>query len=414
MATITTSPSDAKKDFPVTYYELGGVKHWYWRKHSVKRLAYDILNVNRHTIYTSVNMIGLPGWGKTTSTWHLVHELTEIEPKFAVHWHFKDDILKIDKILKVLPKQQPVIMIFDDVSWLLDNLERKKRNEILHRLTTIREIIDPMYKRTNCILLMDFHYSYAVPKAFRQSSFAVQLSITNEERENYLKTIGHSQWNKRKILAFTKILESAYKYNKFQVKSPNRKAPYIYQTDEPFRPAMVFNMSQIHLMLFHEVKCQKCGPKSIHGKPDPKLWVDLIEKEGLLNVLKNTRVMQFKYTGKVAQFAKRDQKVLRHINDEMIHYKLPLDEIEQVLEKAHKEGASREEQKKIVLEGISKIEGRERERIENLEKGSAQATDKPIEEEIETGEDEIDYDSGINQVAGKFDEDEEDDLDASD
>lgn len=412
MATVTIPPSDAnKKDFPVTFYELNGIRHWYWRKHSVKRLAYDILNVNRHTIYTSVNMIGLPGWGKTTSTWHLVHEITEIDPQFSVHWHFKEDILKIDKILKALPKQQPVIIIFDDVSWLLDNLERKKRNDILHKLTTIREIIDPLYKRTRVILLMDFHYSYAVPKAFRQSSFAVQLSITNEERENYLKTIGHSQWNKRKILAFTKILESAYKYNKFQVKSPNRKAPYIYETDNPFRPAMVFNMSQIHLMLFHEVKCNKCGPKTKFEKPDPQLWIELVRQRGLRNVLKNTRITLYKYTGKVSWLEEHDQKILRHINDEMKAHNLPLEAIEEVLSKAHK--APKEEQEKIILEGISKIEGRERERLENLKKGSAQATDAPIEEDIDTGDD-LDYDNGVNQVAGKFDDDEEDDLDASD
>lgn len=413
-----TAIATDKQTIPTTTFRYGEQDIALWKRHSLKRLAYDIVNVNRKTIYTAVTMLGLPGWGKTTATQALIHNIHEIEPKFNVVWKFKEDILKVDKILDKLPKHQPVILVFDDVSWLLQQLHSDKKYEILNKLTTVREILDPEQKRTQVMLFMDYHYSFAVDKPFRQAPFSVQVSITNEERENYLKTIGHSMTNKRKILAFIKMLESAYKYDNFRVKAPRESAKryYEYVTDAPFRPAMVFNMSQIHLTLFHPTSCQKCAPKKTYDKPDPAWLAQLVKAEGIDRVHRDFRFFTFMQTGKASLLHKKDARILRHINDEYRQRKIPLEEIEQVLQEVKQ--LPTEQQESQLVAKIAAIQGRDIDKVETLTKDEKEKVDaesvKIDQEKIDVGEepegdddDNFDFEHSAAQVAGRMDEDDD-------
>lgn len=376
-----------------------------WKKHTPKRLAYDIVNVNQKTIYTAVTMLGQPGWGKTTATQNLIHDIHEIAPQYSIHWHFDEEILKADKIIERLPKHQPTILIFDDVSWILQNpkkLTAERKYELLHKLTRVREIIDPEHKRTPIILFMDYHYSFAVDKPFRQASFSVQVSITNEERENYLKTIGHSPRNRKKIQTFTQILESAYKYNNFRVPAPDGYGQdyFYYKTEQPFRPAMVFNMSQIHFMMFHQVNCEKCSPKRTFDKPDPTWLSELVDSEGIDRVHRVWRFYTALTTGKVSLLHKKDQRIVRHLRDEIAQYKLPLEEIESILGEVKQ--LSKEEQKKQLVQKISSLEGRQ---IENVE-GVTNQINKEVggedviisQDDIDTGDDPAAYEIGREEA----------------
>lgn len=404
--------------FPITTFRYNDADYPIWKKHTVKRLAYDIVNVNEKTIYTPVNMLGQPGWGKTTVTQELVHDIHEIAPYFSINWHFKEDILKVDKILERLPKYKPAILIFDDISWILQNkklMPSDRKYELLHKLTTVREILDPENKRTQCILLMDFHYSFAVEKAFRQSPFSVQVSITNEERENYLKTIGHSPMNRRRINSFVRILESAYKYNTFNVPAPPKypQKKFYYKTEQPFRPAMVFNMSQIHLMLFHKVNCEKCSPKKTYDKPDPKWLVDLVNAEGIDRVHRVWRFYTALTTGKVSLLHKKDQRIVRHLRDEVLRLKLPMEEIEDILKDVKQ--APKQDQEKLLLDKVGALEGRE---INNIDTLASQINKGVKEEDVTIDQDDIEVgeEDGGGMPAyqiGNNDEDEEEGEDES-
>lgn len=365
MTAITVDNSSSKK-IETTTFRYNDIDVPLWKKHTPNRLAWDIVNVNEKTIYTAINMLGLPGWGKTTSTQNLLHDIHNIAPYFSIHWHFKEDILKVDRILERLPKQKPTILVFDDVSWLLQQLSNDDKYRILNKLTTVREILDPEYKRTQCILFMDYHYSFAVDKPFRQAPFQIQVSITNEERENYLKTIGHSNRNRKAIYTFVSILESAYKYNQFRVPAPEGfdKDYFYYKTNDPFRPAMVFNMSQIHLMLFHKVNCERCSPKKTYDKPDPAWLSQLVKAEGIDRVHRVFRFFVALQTGKVSLLHKKDQRIVRHIRDEIASAKLPLEEMEAILSEVKL--APKTEQENMLIKRIGGLEGRQIEGIERL------------------------------------------------
>lgn len=381
-----------------------------WKKHTTKRLAYDIVNVNQKTIYTAVNMLGLPGWGKTTCTQCLLHDIHDIAPYFNIHWHFKTDILKVDKILERLPKQQPAILVFDDVSWLLQSLANDEKNRILHKLTTVREILDPERKRTQVMLFMDYHYSFAVDKPFRQSPFQVQVSITNEERENYFKTIGHQPANRKKVNMFTQILESAYKFNQFRVQAPQgfEKPYFYYKTDDPFRPAMVFNMSQIHFMLFHRVTCEICSPKKQYDKPDPRMLLELIKAEGIDRVHRNFRFYTFMQTGKPSLLHKRDSRILRFIRDEHRQYKLPLEDIETILGEV--KALPKDQQADALTKRFGQLEGREIEKIDQATKDLSKIDKESLEQDqddINTGFDENDQTPAYRQFQDDNDADDD-------
>lgn len=374
MTVYQTDNTDYNK-IKTTTFRYNDIDIPVWKKHTPNRLAWDIVNVNQKTIYTAITMLGLPGWGKTTATQNLLHDIHTIAPSFAIHWHFKEDILKVDRILERLPKRKPAILVFDDVSWLLQQLGTDDKYRILNKLTTVREILDPEFKRTNCILFMDYHYSFAVDKPFRQAPFSVQVSITNEERENYLKTIGHSPRNRKAIYTFVQILESAYKYNQFRVDAPEgfEKEFFYYKTNEPFRPSMVFNMSQIHFMIFHKVNCERCSPKKTYDKPDPAWLSQLVEKEGIDRVHRVFRFFVALQTGRTNLLHKKDQRIVRHIRDEITSGKLPLEDMEAILGEVKL--MPKDQQGKALVNRLGGLGTKEIESVEKLAEHLSQSVD---------------------------------------
>lgn len=408
MSTVPKTPEVITVKFGNNEYDIQP-------KHTGAALARQIVNVNSKTIYTPINMIGMPGFGKTTGTHQLVYEIRRIDPSYAIHWYEKDDLLEIDKILDNLPKHQNCILVFDDVSYLLEDLTREQRKNILHKLTIIREILDKEHKRTRCILMLDFHYSYAVPKAFRQANFSIQFSITDEERENYLKRVGYSKKKQRQIALYTRLFESAYKFGVFKIKTPGGKE-IEYSVDNPFRPALVFNFSQIHLWLFHPVADAYTGPKKGFDAADTTFWRDLVRKYGYSRVHKVLRMYVFTHTGK-AVIPAVDKKIWNHIQDQNAELNLPMEDIETILRGIRK--LPRENREETFLKSLDQVNEsviqqkaaitKEEEKItaEQIVKSFSKDMDIEEEEEDETEEnDEFNFDDGINQQFGGDDAEE--------
>ena len=382
-------------------------------KHTMAALAYQIINVNRKMIYTPINMVGVPGAGKTTGTQLLVHELMEKDPSYKLHWFKKDDLLNVVKILHSLPKYQDCILVFDDVSYLLDDIDPSKRSEILHTLTIVREILDPEHKKTRAILLLDFHYSFAIPKAFRQSNFSLQFSITPEERDNYKKRMGYSKTIQRRINTFVNLFESAFEFDYFDVKTKDGRVLH-YETDRPFRPVLAFNFSKVHLVLSHEIKCEKCSPRRLPDKPDPNFWSGLVDKKGFYRVYRNLRTYTYLKTGKGGILPRKDAEVLKHIRDHDAEFKLPLDNIVEIFKDI--KGLPTTERKSALIERLSMVDGKKVSALEQLAKeGQAITTEamedvqKEFEQERQEEENDFDPDHAAFRL-GADDDDADDDV----
>lgn len=374
-----------------TFQTVGDKQYEIALAHTGAYLARQIVNVNRKTIYTPVNLIGLPGFGKTTGTHQLVSEIKKYDPSYIVLWYKKDDIKRVDKILHSLPKYQNYILVLDDVSYVLDELHNDEKSRILHQLTTVREIMDPERKKARCILMLDFHYSFAVPKAFRQSNFAIQFSITDEERHNYLKRVGYSKYTQRKIARFVNLFERAFLGSYFTMKLRSGKE-LTYETDHPYRPALVFVFSKIRFWLYHQVDDVATGPRKKQDTPDTEFWQQLVKKYGYSRVLKVLRMYTFAHTG-APVIPAVDKKIWNHIRDQNVKNNLPLKELVGILKQAKKLPSEQKESK--MMESLEQLQEIIVRRNDDVSKGvnmSQEEFMKSLETDIEPGEDEEDKD----------------------
>jgi hypothetical protein len=196
--------------------------------------------------------------------------------------------LRLDEILeKDLPKRQNCILVFDDVSYLFEQLSEKEIAKILHSLTIVREKLDPS-KNTRCIVFMLFHYSFGLIKGLRQSNFRIVCSTGDEEKENLKKIFGYSQ--AKNINDFFRRYLSMMRYHKFRIPS-NDETPFEYKTDDPFRLALVSNLGELHYTLYHDVKCGICSgqkKQAATAPPNVGFWDSVLQTydyNRVLNVL---------------------------------------------------------------------------------------------------------------------------------
>lgn len=356
---------------------------------------------------------GIPCWcgntGKTTATFNLIHALHTMAPEYQIHHYVKDKILELDSILESLPKKRDCILFFDDISFLLENLKKERVNEILHKLTIVREVLDPDHKKTRCIIFLDFHYSYALLKAFRQTNFRVITSITDEERENYNKVFGYH--NRDNIKEFARKYLSMMRYDKFEIPSPNEQ-PFVYHTDAPFRIALVSNLGELHYMMFHEVNCGICRPGKKFDKPDKKFWLDLADTYGFNLTYRVLGEYIFTHTGKLTIPQKR-KKVWNHITDHHREFHLDLDALYKIFKdtRALPKDQRREffaaKMAELELQYADGIEKASKEEIENVPpdgeglKGSEKDITIPDEEEDEDDDEEDDLDNFDDEDGGE-------------
>lgn len=304
-------------------------------KHTPARLAHDILAHNNETKYSQVGVVGLPGSGKTTFVNCLVHALHVKDPSYQVHHFKKEDILELDKILdKKLPKRQNVILIFDDVSYLFEQLGEKKVAEILHSLTIVREKLDPEFKATKAIVFLLFHYSFALVKGLRTTNFRIVCSVSDEEFENYRKVLGYH--NSRHIFEFTKKYMSMMRYGNFKIPS-NNDEPFVYKTSKPFRLALVSNMGELHYTLYHKAGCSVClpGGKKKHEKPNISFWEEMLKAYGYQNVARVLSIYTFVNTRKPA-VNKNFRAIWRQLEAEHRFSRMDLLELAKVFREANK------------------------------------------------------------------------------
>lgn len=288
------------------------------RTHSIMACTREILNVAKSTGAVQVNICAIPGQGKSTLAKliaHLGHKMAE--SPFTIKLWGRKELLNIEDEIK---KLDPVnhIILYDDVSWLTaDNVPKAKVDQIIKTMTEIRHIkgVD-----VQIISILNFHYSYAIPKPLRNAQYWFYLSIGSSELENVLKLVGTK--NLRKLEEFRKVHSQAQNLKKFSYRlgTKGRKFEYLYR--QPYAPALFWNNDSLRHVVFPsrewlEPVCDICA-KGLGISIQDKAGLDQFEAHiikmfeiGVVRQALRVRLLQLGvncYSPKVVQ-------CLRHINE---------------------------------------------------------------------------------------------------
>jgi len=230
-------------------------------------LAHDILDEVEHTVFAGAQFIGPMGRGKTKMATVITHHIHMLEPKFNVEWAGVEDFKHLKNYFESLPKYQPVLVIFDDITSALKQMNDKDLAKNFNTLTKIREYIDPKKKKTPIILFIISHYSKNVEKEFRSVlDRTVFLSFGNEERANIDAITPKQSQSRAEINKFASLYTKLYKKDKYGIAhfplvfGDGRRIQY--ETSKPFRPGCTVSGTNGKIIVFDETDtCQTCAKK---------------------------------------------------------------------------------------------------------------------------------------------------------
>lgn len=342
-------------------------------RNTMQRLAHDIIQHNNHSKYTAISCVSPPGEGKTSFITNLIHIIHLKHPNYNVHWFHKEDIKNMSKILESLPKRQDVILVWDDISNILESMNPREVSSILHKLTVVREILDARFKETKAINIMIFHYPKALQKQMRQSHFRIIVAMNDEERKIWADIMGPH--NIGKIYNFINKYLSMVRYGYFSIPRPDGNGFYKYGSGKPFRIALTSNMGELHFTLYQkDVCCKLCiDPRREHllneRKPINKnFWTAIIKTYGTNEVYNVLTKYVFMHTGR-AIVDQKFRKVWRNID---AHYKagnFEFDQIIDVLRDSKKlEDSDKHGKKEYALKRIEELQDLTIEQRQELEK----------------------------------------------
>lgn len=229
---------------------------------TVAKLVTGIINVSEASpdkSYTSIIMSGKSSSGKSTLTQTLCHRLSCTQKtKWNIKWFDRSNLLDLGKIIDSLEKGLRYILIFDDVSYVLDSdqVKPKQKQELAAKLTYIRHDLGG-----KVITIMNIHFMTALMPIFRDADFKVLTSMSYVDRKNWSGILGKQA--EYQLNTFQKQYASQMKNHYFYVngiKTQDGKG-YAYYVNKPFRCALVSEMEGVRTLLYPKEGCEVCAKK---------------------------------------------------------------------------------------------------------------------------------------------------------
>ncbi|MEO9308971.1 MAG: hypothetical protein ABI337_01595 [Nitrososphaera sp.] len=247
-------------------------------KHSLTRVVKTLRRSLYRSQFASLNIVGIPGSGKTVLATNIITDLIEAEEKetkevWHVHWKGADDLRSLGELLENLEKFQNHIVVFDDVSKALDKLSSAEQAEIFEQLTTTRHITGG-----RLLVISLYHYTYANLKSVKsQGVVIIYTSCTLTEYQNIQQMLPtkRAQMALRK---FAKIYEHAFMKGEFSLKIHEDGEPVRFIDSNPFRPCFVINLFKAHLALFMKLESGFHPPAVQKEKIDSAVYVQKVKK----------------------------------------------------------------------------------------------------------------------------------------
>lgn len=232
-------------------------------KHSISRVTKTILKLLVKTQFASINIIGIPGSGKTSFAVNLFTDLMDRAAKeyklnFSFDWWTAEDLRNIGQKIDELPKGQDHIRVCDDVSKALDMLSAKDQAEVFQQLTTTRHTTGGKL----CLASL-YHYTFANLKSVKSQAIVnVYTSVSLIEKMNIMAMLGKDPQSIQRLNSFMKVYQDSIDRDYFELKTfPNQNPPKKFYDWDPFHPCFVVNLFKAHLALFMRVENSPLWPK---------------------------------------------------------------------------------------------------------------------------------------------------------
>lgn len=220
-----------------------------WRN-SIKRVVKTLRRSLMRSQFASLNIVGIPGSGKTTCASNIITDLIEDEEEesknvWHVHWKGPDDLRNLGDLLENLEKFQNHVVVFDDVSKALEMLSGTEQAEIFEQLTTTRHVTGG-----RLLIVSLYHYTFANLKSVKsQGVVVIYTSCTLTEYQN-IQQILPTKKAQNSLRRFAKVYENAFMKGEFALKIHEYGDPVNFIDGHPFRPCFVVNLFRAHLALF--------------------------------------------------------------------------------------------------------------------------------------------------------------------
>lgn len=376
-------------------------------------LADNVLSYLENTGFVHILSIGQSGSGKTTWTKYLLHQLHE-KKNFQLHWYFRDEIQKLDKIIERLQKGISHVIVLDDASFTLEELPKEKVNEVAKKLTYIRHEV-----KSDVIVIMNIHYSKAIKKFFRSVPFTYLTSINMEEVNSFTDVFGG--YSRYKLRDFSRFYQQMMLKKKWviEIDKWNNKQQ-TYHTNKPFRIALANEVNHLHFYYYCKHSCDICDPdyqtKRVVDTAD--LVQSITNKYGKDRTRSMLNMYAFTKHGIKTMDTKR-QSIWNTISDLDRNNPIDWDDVTKYLKRNMSKKRPRSYIKKSeynesideIRESSSRELSPEELEVENeLDNDFATETKRQFEEMVSFGDDtKIDFGNGLTDSTGFNDDYEEDD-----
>lgn len=223
-------------------------------KNSIKRVVKTLRRALDRSQFASLNVVGIPGSGKTTCVTNIITDLIEDEDKetnqvWHVHWKGPEDLRNLGDLLENLEKFQNHIVIFDDVSKALEQLSGPEQSEVFEQLTTTRHTTGG-----RLLMVSLYHYTFANLKSVKsQGVVVIYTSCTLTEYSNIMQMLPTKK-AQNSLKRFARIYEQAFMRGEFFLKIHELGEPVSFIDGHPFRPCFVVNLFKAHLCLFMKLE----------------------------------------------------------------------------------------------------------------------------------------------------------------
>uniref|UniRef100_A0AAT9JFA8 ORF10 n=1 Tax=Nitrosopumilaceae spindle-shaped virus TaxID=3065433 RepID=A0AAT9JFA8_9VIRU len=245
------------------------------RNHSFLATIREIINFSAEIDVCRIGLIGSMHSGKSTlsqSIAHAIHKHADLEYKIKVL--YKEDLLDFENTLLGL---EPVnyIMIFDDVSFMGANANKKQIEMVKSAVTTIRHLDEG--RDVKIIVMMNYHYSMGLDKYLRSADFKYITTVDSSENENLINMFGKKY--QQKILDFKKYRHMAITKKYWLMKISKDGKPFKYDYRKPFIPVMFWNENSLRFIVsptrhWQDPICSKCSEATTSGELESDVPID--------------------------------------------------------------------------------------------------------------------------------------------